>query len=628
MEVHCESCPAKYAIPDEKVRGRKVRIKCKHCSAAILVDGSKLGASPSGAHTADPASQTKPSAPAPMRAAAEPAPTRAASTPDPEPPPEPAAATKPAAAAETQPKATTAAIKPKTATPIMAQSGPLKLGGLAASLRRAAVEPPPDSGSWREPAKDLAPPAAPVATTRGWREPASATPRGVKSTMLGIPAPAVIPAVAQTEAPAKAQASAPEPEQPGRSIKRTMLGIPAPAGELPIQPARSAPTPAPVTQTQPAAPAAAELDDSAEPEWTVAVTDDDHEEMTTEQVVSAYGSGRINDDTFIWAEGMDDWKTAFEIPLIAAELAARGLAGGDRGIADDERTVVAQPISQSKPPIGVWREPGNWREPARADSEQESDVSFDDVTVSMDSRKAAELLRASGAVEVLPTTDERVLESDIDDDVTRTVDSRPFLAESGLLSHLIQEARDVTPSRQDGLDFDEDPTLAVDRALVSGALDGSSLANEASSSLESAPPASEQRLTGARNEDSVLFSLDALAKSESRSSEEERVDDEILLAPPAPLPALPKIGAPSEAVARVERFDDAHPAPKSAPGEVVPAPVLPIEAPAAKRSGRGWLWLLLLLLLAGGAAAAAYHFKQPAKVFELLGIPASAGIGA
>jgi len=44
MNVTCTGCPAKYAVPDEKVRGKKVRITCKHCGTNIVVDGSALGA--------------------------------------------------------------------------------------------------------------------------------------------------------------------------------------------------------------------------------------------------------------------------------------------------------------------------------------------------------------------------------------------------------------------------------------------------------------------------------------------------------------------------------------------------------------------------------------------------------
>jgi predicted Zn finger-like uncharacterized protein len=43
MNVTCTGCPAKYAVPDEKVRGKKVRIACKHCGTNIIVDGTALG---------------------------------------------------------------------------------------------------------------------------------------------------------------------------------------------------------------------------------------------------------------------------------------------------------------------------------------------------------------------------------------------------------------------------------------------------------------------------------------------------------------------------------------------------------------------------------------------------------
>lgn len=41
MKITCESCGAKYTIADEKVRGRRVKVRCKSCSTAIVVDGSQ-----------------------------------------------------------------------------------------------------------------------------------------------------------------------------------------------------------------------------------------------------------------------------------------------------------------------------------------------------------------------------------------------------------------------------------------------------------------------------------------------------------------------------------------------------------------------------------------------------------
>lgn len=39
MKVQCGQCPAKYAVSDERVLGRKVRLRCRRCGAAIIVDG-------------------------------------------------------------------------------------------------------------------------------------------------------------------------------------------------------------------------------------------------------------------------------------------------------------------------------------------------------------------------------------------------------------------------------------------------------------------------------------------------------------------------------------------------------------------------------------------------------------
>ena len=42
MIVACHACPSQYSVPDAKVRGKKVRITCKHCGAAIVVDGLSM----------------------------------------------------------------------------------------------------------------------------------------------------------------------------------------------------------------------------------------------------------------------------------------------------------------------------------------------------------------------------------------------------------------------------------------------------------------------------------------------------------------------------------------------------------------------------------------------------------
>jgi predicted Zn finger-like uncharacterized protein len=39
MKVQCGQCPAKYAVADDRIRDKKVRIRCRRCNAAIVVDG-------------------------------------------------------------------------------------------------------------------------------------------------------------------------------------------------------------------------------------------------------------------------------------------------------------------------------------------------------------------------------------------------------------------------------------------------------------------------------------------------------------------------------------------------------------------------------------------------------------
>ena len=45
MKVVCDGCQAKYQVPDERVAGRKLRIKCRRCGNGIIVRGDHLATS-------------------------------------------------------------------------------------------------------------------------------------------------------------------------------------------------------------------------------------------------------------------------------------------------------------------------------------------------------------------------------------------------------------------------------------------------------------------------------------------------------------------------------------------------------------------------------------------------------
>src|SRR5262245_22182587 len=43
MNIQCQQCGTSYAVADEKVRGRLMKVRCKSCSEVIRVDGTILG---------------------------------------------------------------------------------------------------------------------------------------------------------------------------------------------------------------------------------------------------------------------------------------------------------------------------------------------------------------------------------------------------------------------------------------------------------------------------------------------------------------------------------------------------------------------------------------------------------
>jgi predicted Zn finger-like uncharacterized protein len=81
-----------------------------------------------------------------------------------------------------------------------------------------------------------------------------------------------------------------------------------------------APAPAPATPT-----ALAEGTDASE--WHVSVSDSDQRTMSLAELVEAYNTGVVAQDTFIWTDGMEDWKALSEVEVVVSALyAAAGQA--------------------------------------------------------------------------------------------------------------------------------------------------------------------------------------------------------------------------------------------------------------------------------------------------------------
>ncbi len=598
MNVSCSNCPAKYAIPDEKVRGKKVRIKCKHCGAAIVVDGTHLG----GPAAKAAASAARPAAASP-RPAPEPKPPAAASTGATVGTAAPTAAKAPAAAAPRP------AVSPAP-TGLRSGRSSAKQTMLGVPLPAVGAAPAPPAAG-KAPAADTSP-KAPAADT---------SPKPI------TPAAAPRPAAKPSPAP---EPAAPAPRTARSAAKRTIIGgLEAAPGSTPFvqQPGATPGVPRPEAGSVPGPISEPAPVSRPEPEWTVAITDEHHEEMDTPEVVALYAAGTIDEETFIWKDGMDDWATPFEIPKIARALAARGLYPG--GDASEAATTVGAPGA------GVWHEPGSWNEPPVAPGADIDEVGFDDVTVSMAAPKAIELIRAAEARDArrhsvptepppAPMAGQRAYVDQADDepgpddvtvmrqglpdydagdhsdDVTVMGPSPSFSAEGALLE------RPAAPRPAAGAPAKAQPEPAPEPPAPRPP--------QPSASLIDGKPA------GARNESSVLFSLDALMNQEAPAPREPEPRSEDVFGmqaePTANAVRAPALSAPDFSDALMH----APPPPPSVPEtQAPPMPAQEVEQPSKSKGGSGAaIWVLLVVLLLAGGGFASYHFRYPPQMWSAL----------
>jgi hypothetical protein len=372
--------------------------------------------------------------------------------------------------------------------------------------------------------------------------------------------------------------------------------------------------------------------------WTVAVTDDDHHEMTLAQIVDAYAAEKIDAETFIWRDGMQDWLMPFEIGDIATALRARRLVPRTNAASSAGGTL---PFGEDPPP-GAWREPGRWD---RNDAPPE-EPSFDDVTVAMEAPKAKALLQAvssedaaakaadaEAAKPIRAKSDEPTMIAPKPDEPTIAApvtpaslgfgldDEGPKAAAPGPTESItaIAESLEREPER---LPFELASTAGAARAALrsntneTGANEPRDLfarkANEndapATESDEDGGDAAAKALTGARNESSVLFSLDQLAKPAAKAaspSTPKKKDEAALLLgdAPAAAPVAGLGGGLFGATTNMAAPDfTAPPAPSVPP----PAAKATSGAPgAAEKGSRGagvWIGAIVALAALGGGA--------------------------
>ncbi len=63
-------------------------------------------------------------------------------------------------------------------------------------------------------------------------------------------------------------------------------------------------------------------------EWTVNVSDEDQRTMTSAQLAQAYAAGTISGETYVWRDGMGDWLPLSSVPELASAVSRPGPAAG------------------------------------------------------------------------------------------------------------------------------------------------------------------------------------------------------------------------------------------------------------------------------------------------------------
>jgi predicted Zn finger-like uncharacterized protein len=410
----------------------------------------------------------------------------------------------------------------------------------------------------------------------------------------------------------------------------------------------SKPPPKPKLEPLPPPPEAMSAPEAAEEPladgWLVAITDERQEPASTDRVVALYASGTIDAETFLWREGMAEWQTAFEIPEIAAALEARGLSHRviEPGVEsvpsriptydDDEATHIGRPNTlgaQTATAASGWTEPGRWG----GSRENESQAYDDDLTISRDSSPVRDSSPLGSAYQADDSQDARTIAREPSSPfgaplpaAGRGPDSTRGSTRSSIPGAEVSPSsrrRHVRPAQRDS--DHEAPAAAGRRATASpvserggqrvrnadlfgGQAGAGSEDDPALGRADSNPPeAAGAKLTGQRNESSVLFSLDALIKQEAapeqarapRPDLKSQRDTELLLGSAGPS-SIANLGGDFNALIAPDLMAPARAMPEPFPSR---ASYDNDFAPPPSRGGR-WLKALVLVILAGGIGAA------------------------
>ncbi|HEY4104353.1 MAG TPA: zinc-ribbon domain-containing protein [Polyangiaceae bacterium] len=357
----------------------------------------------------------------------------------------------------------------------------------------------------------------------------------------------------------------------------TSLAAPAPATATPVASAsaaiKAAATPEATAQPK-AAPAKAAAPETS---WLVGFVDDHQEQHTTSELVELYDSRKIDDETLIWKDGMSDWLSPFDVPEVAAAMKQRGVAR--------RAPSFALPAATDDEPTVVGRSP------------------FDDETVVSSAPSEAEKQpQKSPAAPVVSPAAAAARKS--------SAEIRPSAVASPAPAMQAAAAKPAAARRAE-----KRPEVDLFGSVASAG-------GESDASLDfGVPDEPAQKMTGARNESSVLFSLDALTKPDPKANQKKAQDKEkekdaaaVLFGDSSPNSLMNVGGGGLGGLGALAAPDFTKPV------AIAPEPVVrpsdPVEVPnaaPAKKKGGALVIGAIVAIAAVAAAAFVFMSKKPAE---------------
>jgi predicted Zn finger-like uncharacterized protein len=349
-----------------------------------------------------------------------------------------------------------------------------------------------------------------------------------------------------------------------------------------------------------------------EPPYMVAFTDGRQEEADVAQIVRLHRAGQLAPGTLVWREGMDDWKDPWDAPDIAAAFRRMGYARPTPAPAavparrrDDEETTK---VADSGPMQSALFDDDEQTQ--IVDSQRHNEAPLPSFPSSPGAHAAGEDDEAATNVARSPLSSPEAAappparrdsnRTRQDTRSTRREQTRPRRESTGPGRAADPRSAEMARRRESRVEV-ESHDLFAQHAQAGSEAEQAAQAEQLMAAAQSLQDAVDEgpRLTGARNENSVLFSLDSLLQKEARGGfaapppRRSARNDEALL-----VDANPSLPGGGGIAAALSAPDFTAPI-TSPPPRFSPAPVTTDDVSYPHKKSKGWLVMLVLVALGG-----------------------------